>query len=417
MNAERAGDHDSYAAFRYPDYRRYIGMVSLSSIVQNGQSVAVGWDVYERTGSALALGWVGLVQFLAALIAFLPAGIIADSRDRRRTVSISFVLTALSALVLAASSWWAGSVWWIYGALALSSAATVVNRAARDALLPRLVPAAVFPSAIAWNASCFQIASIASPALAGILIAVTAGATASYVMNLVCLVTASGLAIGMATQPLESAGRPRSAHDLFVGVKHFWREKIILGTATIDLFGIMFASAVALMPIYAKDILEVGPTGLGWLAAAPAVGATAMAIAQGHLRPFMHVGRSFFWAFAVYGIAIMVFGVSQWFWLSLVALVVVGAADNVGGVIRQTLVQVYTPDDMRGRVSAVNRVFITSSNELAALRSGALAAAVGPVTTVVAGGIATLAVVAWGLRAFPALRELKDMHRDDRGAR
>lgn len=406
-----AAPHDPYAPFRFPDYRRFIGMVALGSIVQNGQTVAVGWDIYERTGSALALGWVGLVQFVAAIAAFLPAGALADSRDRRRIVAVSFALTACSAAVLAASAFLHSSVLVLYAALAVSSAANVVNRAARDALLPRLVPPAVFPNAIAWNSSCFQLASIAGPSMAGILIAVAGGVTIPYLLNFVCLAIAAVLAIGIARQPIESTGKPRTLGDLFGGVVHFWRDKIILGTATVDLFGIMFAAAVALMPVYAKDILQVGPSGLGWLSAAPAVGATVMAITQSHLRPFRHIGRAFFGAFAVYGLAIMVFGLSTSFWLSIAALVVVGAADNVGGVIRQTLVQVHTPDAMRGRVSAVNRVFITASNELAALRSGLAASAFGPVATVVAGGALTIVVVAWGLRAFPELRRLERMPR------
>lgn len=409
---ERDG-HDAYAPFRIPDYRRFIGMVALSSIVQNGQSVAVGWDVYERTGSALALGWVGLVQFVAALASFLPAGALADSRDRRRLVSISFALTGVSAAALALSSFLGASVLWSYAALALASAANVVNRAARDALLPRLVPAEVFPNAIAWNSSVFQTASIAGPAVAGLLIALSGGVTLPYVINFVCLVTASLLAIAITPHRFEPTGRPRTLGDLFGGVTHFWRQKIILGTATVDLFGIMFASAVALLPVFAKDVLAVGPTGLGWLSSAPAIGATVMALVQSHLRPWTHVGRAFFGAFTVYALAVMVFGVSTSFWLSMAALVVVGAADNVGGVIRQTIVQMYTPDDMRGRVSAVNRVFITSSNELAALRSGMAAAAFGPVATVVAGGAITLGVVLWGLRAFPDLRAMRRMQAND----
>lgn len=400
--------HDAYAPFRFADYRRFIGMVFLASIVQNGQTVAVGWDIYERTGSPLALGWVGLVQFLAAIAAFLPAGAAADTHDRRRLVAASFALMALSAAVLAVAAFTAASVLWLYGALAVASAANVVNRAARDALLPRLVPAAVFPGAIAWNSSCFQIASIAGPAAAGVLIAVSGGVAVPYLINLACLATAGVLAIRITRQtPIAASGRPRTLGDLFGGVVHFWRDKIILGTATVDLFAIMCASAVALMPVFAKDVLAVGPSGLGALSAAPAIGATVMAIVQSHLRPFRHLGRAFFGAFAVYGLAILVFGLSTSFWLSIAMLVIVGAADNVGGVIRQTLVQVHTPDAMRGRVSAVNRVFITASNELAALRSGVVATAIGPAATVVAGGALTIAVVAWGLRAFPALRKLE----------
>jgi hypothetical protein len=203
---------------------------------------------------------------------------------------------------------------------------------------------------------------------------------------------------------IERPERPRSPRDLLGGLVHVWRTKTILGVITLDLFAVLFGGVTALLPVFAKDVLHVGPAALGWLTAAPALGALAMSIAQGARRPLHRPGVAFIWAVAGYGAAIIVFGASSWLWLSLAALLVAGALDNISVVIRATVVQLYTPDELRGRVSAVNRVFISSSNELGAFESGLLAALIGPVPTVLFGGVATIAFVLAALRLFPDLR-------------
>lgn len=398
---------DTYAPFRHRDYRRFIAMVLIASLCQQSLGVAVGWDIYERTGSALALGWVGLAQFIPVLALFLPAGHLADRHDRRRVVAASLILWVAAAALLLAVSWRSAPVFWVYAALVAIGASTVLNRAGRDALLSQLVPADTLVRAVMWNSTVFQTASVAGPSLAGLLIAAGGSAMTVYAFNLAGMLVAMGLALSIHHHPLVAGKRPSTLHDLFGGLAHVWRTKVVLGLITIDLFAVLLGGAVALLPIYAKDILQVGATGLGWLAAAPAIGAVSMGMLQARARTYAHAGRAFVWAVMVFGFATIVFGLSRWYWLSMIALIVVGAADNVGAVIRQTAVQLYTPDELRGRVSAVNRVFISSSNELGAVESGLLASLTNPVFTVVAGGVAVLVIAAIGFKLFPDLRQLK----------
>ena len=421
---------DAYAPFRYRDYRLFIAMVLIASLCQQALGVAVGWDIYERTGSVMALGWVGLAQFIPVLMFFLPAGQMADRYDRRRIVAISLMLWVAASGLLVWSAWRNASVFTIYAALFAIGAATILNRAGRDALLSQLVPPAALARAVMWNSTVFQTASVAGPALAGLLIAlsaalpgaagagvggavggaaVAAGSSAIivYGFNLIGMLVAMVLALSIRHHPLVAGKRPSTWADVFGGLAHVWQTKVVLGLITIDLFAVLLGGAVALLPVYAKDVLHTGAAGLGWLAAAPAIGAVAMAFLHVRARGHAHAGRTFLWAVAVFGLATIVFGLSRWYWLSFAALVVVGAADNVGAVIRQTAVQLYTPDPLRGRVAAVNRVFISSSNELGAVESGLLASLTNPVFAVVAGGVVTLVIAAAGFKMFPDLRKLK----------
>ena len=399
--------HDPLGPLRHRDYRLFVGHVFLTTLVEKSQTVVIGWDLYERTGSALALGWMGLLQFLPVMLLFLPAGQVADRFDRRRVVAASLLgWSGCSALLVYASLAGAG-VAWIYVAVVAIGVANVVNRPSRDALVPR----AMLGRAIALNASLFQAAAIGGPALVGMIIAATHGAAPAYAFNIACTLCASVLMILIHRRALERAPRPRSFRELFGGLEHVWRTKEILGVITLDLFAVLFGGATALLPIYAKDILHVGPAGLGWLTAAMSIGALAASVTQGIRRPFRHQGTAFAWSVAGFGVAIAVFGLSTWFWLSLAALAAAGALDNISVVTRQLVVQYYTPDELRGRVSAVNRVFISSSNELGAFESGLLAALTGPVFTVVFGGVLTIVFVAAGLRYFPALRRMGSLAR------
>jgi MFS family permease len=402
----RADAHDPLAPFRSRDYRRFSALALLAAMIERSQGVAIGWDVYERTGSALALGALGLVQFLPVLALFLPAGHLADRFDRRWVLLLSFAAWGAANLLLAVISLTGGPAGWIYLAAAGLGSALVINRPARDALLAQLAPPETLARAVAWNSSLFQFASVAGPAAAGTLIAATGTASSVYLANVGFAVLAAAIALAIRRRPIDHAARARSLRDLLGGVEHVWRTKPILGVITLDLFAVLFGGATALFPIFAKDILHVGPAGLGWLTAAPAVGALAMAVVQGAAPPLRRAGRVFVWAVAGYGLAMIVFGLSTWFWLSLAALVAAGALDNLSVVIRATVVQLYAPDALRGRVSAVNRVFISSSNELGAFESGVLAAFIGPVATVVFGGVATIALVLGALRLFPDLARL-----------
>ena len=400
--------HDPYAPFRHRDYRFFIAMVLIASLAQQSLGVAIGWDIYERTGSALALGWIGLVQFIPVLAFFLPAGQLADRHDRRRIVAASLVVWVAASAWLVFVAWRALPVLWIYVAIAAVGMSTVLNRAGRDALLSQLVPADTLAQGVMWNSTVFQTASVAGPALAGLLIALGGSAITVYAFNLAAMLVAMALALAIRRRPITRHTRPSTWGDVFGGLAHVWKTKVVLGLITVDLFAVLLGGATALMPIFAKDILHVGPAGLGWLSAGPAIGAVMIATATARgWRRSSHAGRTFLWAVAVFGLATIVFGLSQWFWLSLLALVVLGAADNVGAVIRQTAVQLYTPDALRGRVAAVNRVFISSSNELGAVESGLLASLTNPVFAVAAGGVATLVIAAFGFRVFPDLKKLK----------
>lgn len=395
--------------FRHRDYRLYIIGQMLGSLAYAAQGVAIGWQVYERTGSALALGWIGFAQFLPIALFFLPAGHIADRHERRRVMAMSHALWLAASGLLIASTVLDGSVGWLYLAVAATGFATLLNRAARDALVAAIVPPQQLAEAMAWSSSSSQIATMVGPAAAGALIALFHSALVAYVLDAVLIAATIVLALAIRHPAPPGGGRARSWRDLFAGVTHVWREKLVLGLVTIDLFAVLFGSVVALMPVFAKDVLGAGPEGLGILSAGPAVGAFVMALVQGVRRPYRRAGPAFFVAVALFGTAMIVFGLSQWFWVSFVALVVAGAADNISVVIRQTLVQLHTPDALRGRVSAVNRVVISASNELGALRAGAFAAAFGPVATVVAGGATTLAVLVVGYRTFPVLRRLEGL--------
>jgi MFS family permease len=397
---------DVVALFRTRDYRLYSVQNLAAALVERSQGVAIGWDLYERTGSALALGWVGLAQFLPVAALFLPAGHLADRFDRRRVMVAGFAAWAAALGTLALATHAAAPVGWVYVAALALGVAHVVNRPSRDALLAQILARDQLARAVTWNASFHQFASITGPIAAGALIAATGGAAVVYVADLVLVAVAAIATLAIARRAIERSGRPRSPRELLAGLEHVWRTKTILGVITLDLFAVLFGGAVALLPLFAKDILHVGPTGLGWLTAAPAIGALAMAVAHGFLPAYRRAGMAFVWSVAGFGLAIVVFGVSTWFWLSLAALMVAGALDNVSVVIRGTVVQLYTPDELRGRVSAVNRVFITSSNELGAFESGLVAALIGPVPTVVLGGAATIAFVLGALRLFPELRAL-----------
>ena len=401
---------EKFNVFAHRDFSLFVAVCFLTNIIAQTQGVAVGWDLYERTGSPLALGFVGLANFLPVLILFIPAGQIADRYDRRKIVEASLAVWALGTAALAAAALLGAGVTWLYLGCILTSIANVLHRPARDALLPQLVPPEAIPNAVAWNSSVFQIASVAGPALAGIAIAVTGSAASVYIFN-----TAAGLLSVVMAAMIKARGQrvarpPVTFPELFAGMRHVWKTKVVLGVLALDMFAVLLGGATALLPVYAKDILHVGPAALGWLSAAPAIGAFGMALYQGtSKRPVYRPGVTFFWAVAGYGLATVVFGVSTVFWLSFVALMLTGVTDNIGVVIRMTVVQLHTPDELRGRVSAVNRVFVSSSNELGALESGLLANFTNPVFTVVAGGVATVLIAMAAAKVFPDLRRMKTL--------
>ena len=370
--------------------------------------VAVGWQMYELTGQAWDLGLVGLYQFLPALLLTLVAGHVADRVHRARIVAACVLAQGLVAalLVVATLGGWVSREWLLWLSVVLGTA-RAFQMPAQQALTPVLVPPAMLPRAMAFSSAGMQAAIIGGPALGGVIF--VAGATAVYLCcaALFALGIVQILRVHYEHDPPPQ--EPVSLGTLMAGVRFIWERKVVLGAVSLDLFAVLLGGAVALLPIYAKDVLHVGPWGLGLLRAAPAAGALLMSVLLTRWPMDRHVGRKLLLAVAVFGLATLVFGVSTSLWLSLAALAVSGAADMVSVVVRQTLVQLETPDTMRGRVSAVNSVFIGASNQLGEFESGATAALLGPVGSVVLGGVGTVLVAALWFKGFPQLAQRDQM--------
>ncbi len=411
INKEITVKRDAYAALRERDFQRFLGGHLVSVLGVQMQTVAVGWQLYEKTSSAMALGMVGLVQVVPMIGLALIAGQIADRFDRRKVLMAATALAASSSFGLAVVSMRGGNVSLIYALLFLSGAARAFQGPARSSLMPQLVPILIFTNAVRWAVSGFELSSMIGPALGGLFIAWMKGATIVYlcagfasIFYFTMLATLTKRSYAAETKSsLTATGS--NLQTLVAGFSYVWRTRILLAAMSLDLFAVLFGGAVALLPIYAKDILHVGPVGLGWMQAAPSLGAVTMALITTHLPPLKRAGRSLVLAVVGFGVATIIFGLSRNFWLSLVMLFLTGAFDNISVVIRQTLVTLLTPDEMRGRVSAVNGMFISASNELGRFESGSVAYLFGPVFSVVSGGIGTLIVVAAVTLRSPQLRK------------
>jgi MFS family permease len=366
--------------------------------------VAVGWEMYSLTDSAWDLGLVGLFQFLPALLLTLPAGHLADRTSRR----LIFILTSIGLAMVAALLAFASFEHWtsralLLGASVLLGTIRAFQSPAQQSLMPELVPLPLLSRATAFSSAGTQAAVIVGPALGGAIY--FAGAAAVYGSSSVVFALAAALLLGVKHQRTVHPAEPKTWKTVFAGVLFIWHHKVVLGAVSLDLFAVLLGGAVALLPIFAKDILHVGPLGLGVLRAAPAVGALLMSVVLTRWPLERKVGKVLFYAVAVYGLCMLVFGLSTSFLISLLALMVSGMADMVSVVIRMSLVALETPDAMRGRVSAVNSIFIGASNQLGEFESGATAAWLGPVEAVVLGGVGTLLVVASWLKLFPSLAQ------------
>jgi MFS family permease len=373
-------------------------------------NVAVGWLLYERTGDPWALGLVGAVELAPALFLMIPAGNIADRYPRRNVAIFAHLVLVSASLGLTVLSWSDGPTWGIYALLAVVGTGRSFSSPSVNTILPQLLAPAEFANANAWLASTFQLAAIIGPAMGGLLIAVTGGATASFAAAAVGqLMFVMLLRTFPVVQPPPLSAR-RSAHDIFAGFRFVRANPLFLSAITLDLFAVLFGGAVALLPMFAKDILHVGPAGLGWLRAAPGIGAMTMALITTRRRPWSRPGVVLLWAVAGFGVATIGFGLSRSFPLSLFCLFLTGIFDNISVVIRLTLEQMITPDHLRGRVSAINYVFIGFSNEFGAFESGATAALFGPTLSVVGGGCATLMVVVLVRWLWPELPRIGPLH-------
>ena len=368
------------------------------------QVVAVGWQMYDLTGNPLDLGLVGLVQFVPSLALMFVTGSIVDRFDRRLVIVVFRTLEAAASVSLAFGAW-TGAIGpaWIFAAVFVIGCARAFEQPAGQALLPRLVPAELLSRAIATSSSTMQVAMIAGPAIGGMLY--LAGPGTVYMSSALLFLLGSLLMLWVKVERASAPPAPFSLDYLFAGIGFIRRNPVLLGAISLDMFAVLLGGATALLPIYARDILHTGPEGLGVLRCAPAIGAIVIAVWLARRPLQSRVGRKMLAAVACFGAAMLVFAVSTSLLLSVLALAVTGASDMFSVVIRQTLVQLETPDEMRGRVSAVNSVFIGASNQIGEFESGVTAALLGPVGSVVLGGIGTLAVVAIWARKFPALRD------------
>ena len=396
--------HDAYAAIRLGNFRKYWLGNLLSILGMQMQSVTVVWEVYERTDDPFSIGLVGLVLVIPVLSLALVGGHVADRYDRRLVLSGALLLNCLASLGLAAVSFFEWHIVWLYGCLFLIGVARAFQQPAKSSLLPQLVPRAVFANAVTWNLGGFQLAAAIGPALGGLSLAFLGQEYFAYLFQAGAAIFFIGLLTRIERRPVEFTPEPTTMRTLVEGFEFVWRNKVILGAMALDMFAVLLSEAKALLPIFAEDILHVGPVGYGWLAAAESIGALSMSLAMMHRPPMAKAGRSLLWSVAGFGVSTLVFGISRSFLLSFFALLAMGAFDCVSVIIRHTLVQMLTPDRMRGRVSAISGMFISASNELGEFESGTLARLTSAVFAVVFGGIGTLVVVLVAATTIPELR-------------
>ncbi|MEO5509956.1 MAG: MFS transporter [Longimicrobiales bacterium] len=395
---------DAYASLRFPDFRRFLVGHFLASLGLQMQTVAVAWYLYERTDSPLALGAVGLAQVLPIILLTLPAGHLADRFDRKHLLMLTVALQCLVSIGLAVVAHANGAIPLLYLLLVLNGIARAVVAPARDALGPQLLPLDLLGNAATWRSGLFQLSSVLGPAGAGFIIGTYHSATPAFVLTAGTLALFTFLLLPIEPRAYAAnAGRGMTWHTLMAGV-HFIREqRILIATITLDLFAVLLGGATMLLPVFAKDILHVGPRGLGWLMAAPSIGAMIVAIPLAR-KPLQRAGPALLWAVAGFALATIAFGLSRSFTLSLILLALIGGFDMVSVVIRSTLMQVLTPDELRGRVGAINALFIGTSNELGGFESGVAAALLGPVRAVVYGGLGSMVVVAAVAKLWPEVR-------------
>lgn len=435
---------DPYLALRYPAYRRYLPGHFLSNVGRQGLAVAAAWQIYDWTKSATALGLVGLAQVIPIILCSLPGGALADRFDRRQVITRCMTISTVLSLVLVAITLRPGLVPdsdllrlgnellrdtarlfehqvdpatlrfdqpalpVLYLLLFVHALVRVLANPSRAAIVPQLIPSSAVSNAITWNSSLFELSTVIGPGIAGVLVHFW-GYTPVYALDAVFSAVLAFSVLGVKLEYLNGAAR-KAGVGMWAGLEFIWRHKPILGAVTLDLVAVVLGGVTALLPIYADRILHIDSIGLGALRAAPAVGAIIMAMVVVRLPPSRRPGLYMLWSVAGFGAAIGLFSLSTSFWLSLFALLLSGACDNYSVVVRHSLVQLLTPDELRGRVSAVNQLFIGCSNELSSLRAGLTAALIGPVLAASTGGLGTIAVTLAIALAFPVLRTLPPLH-------
>jgi MFS family permease len=390
------------------DYRLYLGGRFFAAMSQQMLTVAIGWYLYDLTGDPLALGYAGLALFIPIALFTLPGGDVADRHDRRRILALAHLVQAgCSALLVWLAATRTVDPWPFYAVLALSGTARAYSAPAVQSFAPFLVPRAQFAESVAWSSSANRIATILGPALGGLIYLLGAEAAFAACLLQSLLVSASMIAIRTRVPPAVEKGSTAFSRAI-AGLRFVRRQPVVFGAISLDLFAVMLGSITALLPVYARDVLDVGPGGLGAMRSSLALGAVATALVLAALpaQRLPHAGKAMFAGVGVFGAAVLAFGLSTSFVLSLMALAIMGAADMISVWVRSTIVQLGTPDDMRGRVSAVHMLFVGTSNEFGDFRAGVVAAWLGALPAVMAGGVCTLAVTALWARLFPELRRI-----------
>lgn len=407
---EHAPAEPSKLAFAYRNFRFFWATTLLVSFAVQIMSVSIAWQIYDVTGEPFLLGLVGLCLFLPALVLILVTGLTADRFNRRRIMAICLGVELVCALgFLAFVNVQAHEVWPIFGILVVLGTARAFWGPAAQSLAPNLVPPEALSNAITVNASAWQFASIMGPATGGLLYGIAP--SVAFGTGGVLLVLAIGMVLMIAKPPQRESHQATSLSTMLAGFRYIFSNKVVLGAISLDMFAVLMGGAVALLPVYAKDILHAGPAELGYLRAAPGVGAIVMALVLTRFPIRDHAGRLLFLFVGLFGAFTVLFGLSSSIWLSVVALALVGASDMVSVTIRETIMQLWTPEEVRGRVNAVNSVFIGASNELGEFRAGTVAHLIGPVPAVVMGGIGSIVIAVIWSQTFPGLREQRTLDR------
>ncbi|MGQ9562943.1 MAG: MFS transporter [Thermogutta sp.] len=386
------------------EYRIYAPSFLVTVLASQIETVVIGIYVYGKTADALSLGWIGLAKALPIILLALAGGHLADRFNRQGLFALTVAGHALCGFALAAVAYYQAALGWIYAILVVEAAIQAVGTPARAALIPLLVPPGQFSRAVAWNSSMFQLGTMIGPAAGGILL----GRTGNYplvlsVVGVARVIALVGILMLRPSKQVIVPSNQAAGKEIWEGLSFVWRHKSLLGAISLDLLAVLLGGVTYILPIFAEDILQVGPEGLGFLRSAEALGAITMAMILAHRPPMRYAGRNMLLAVTGFGLATIIFGISKNFWLSLTMMFLIGALDNISVVVRHTLVQMLTPDRMRGRVSAVNSVFIVISNDLGGLESGVTARLFGAVGSAVLGGAGAIMAVLLALRVWPDL--------------
>jgi MFS family permease len=397
-----------------PAFRYFSASWFLITFSKQVESVVVGANIFAKTNDAGSLALVGLVQAMPVILLAIAGGQIADRFNRRTVILWTLALSCCAAFCMLLRSYYQWPIGWMYVFLAVGATGQALGWPSRSSLLPQIIPRDEFNNAVTWNSTVFQIAMMTGPAIGGLISgASNQFATAAFATVFVCRILSLTMMLFMESPARPVVTETISIQSLIAGIKFVGRTKLILATITLDLFAVLFGGLTALLPIFAsEEFLNVGTTGQGFLRTAEAIGAVSMAILLAHLPPMKRAGKTMLWAVAGFGAATIVFGLSRYFWLSMSMMFLIGAFDNISVVVRHTLVQMLTPDSMRGRVSAVNNVFISASNDLGGFESGITAKYLGPIVSVVGGGICTILVVLASAKTWPeilSIGSLKDV--------